>query len=75
MRAGGDDTKQIAEVISYGATTPSEVVISWLVDDGVPSRGHREAVLDPGLTWAGGSCRPHLLDPVCVVELGERQAR
>jgi uncharacterized protein YkwD len=61
----------VGEVISYGAVLPEEIVMSWLVDDGVPERGHREALLDPRYTRAGASCRPHLLNPVCVVDLVE----
>ncbi|MCS6807261.1 MAG: OmpA family protein [Bacteroidota bacterium] len=33
------------ENVSYGQTTPRNVVIQLLVDDGVPSRGHRQSVM------------------------------
>ncbi len=65
------EVQAVGEVISFGAVLPEEIVMSWLVDDGVSSRGHRQALLDPRYTRAGANCQPHLLNPVCVVDLVE----
>jgi uncharacterized protein YkwD len=37
----------VAENIAYGENSAREVVLQLLIDDGVPGRGHREALLDP----------------------------
>lgn len=66
-----DPVRSVAEVISYGAVSPQEIVQSFLVDDGVDDRGHRKALLDPTLRFAGAGCARHQLDPVCVIDLVE----
>ncbi len=49
----------IAENIAYGSDTPRAVVIDLLVDDGVPSRGHRHNILNRDSRFAGVGCAPH----------------
>ncbi|MBA3316782.1 MAG: CAP domain-containing protein [Gemmatimonadales bacterium] len=49
----------VAENIAYGENAGREVVIQLLVDDGVPDRGHRDNLLDPGWGAAGVACGPH----------------
>jgi len=34
--------------------------LQWIVDDGVPDRGHREALLDGNYTHVGIFTGPHL---------------
>lgn len=48
-----------AENIAYGSGNPMKVVIDLIVDDGVPSRGHRANIFQPRLRVMGGACGPH----------------
>ena len=60
----------IAENITYGAGDAASVVMQLIVDDGVPSRGHRVTTLNPVFRAVGVACAPHpAMRPVCVVEL------
>ena len=49
----------IAENISTLEEDPRQVVIQLLVDDGVPSRGHRLTIFNPDLHQAGVGSAPH----------------
>jgi uncharacterized protein YkwD len=49
----------IAENIGTLEEDPRQVVIQLLVDDGVPSRGHRHNLFNPDLHQAGAGCAPH----------------
>lgn len=48
-----------AENISYGIDEARMIVISLLIDDGVPDRGHRNNILNPGFSVAGISYGSH----------------
>ncbi len=48
-----------AENISYGIEDARQIVISLLIDDGVPERGHRANILNPAFTVAGVSYDSH----------------
>jgi uncharacterized protein YkwD len=48
-----------AENIDYGSANARDVLISLIVDDGVPSRGHRRNIFNPNLRVMGGACGPH----------------
>lgn len=43
----------VGENISYTEQTAREIVIVWLLDDGVMSRGHRKNILNPNYTKVG----------------------
>jgi len=49
----------VAENISTGEPEARQVVIQLLVDDGVPSRGHRRNLFNPELHQAGAGSAPH----------------
>ena len=60
------------ECISFGPRDPESVVVSLVVDDGVPSRGHRELLLNPGFHKAGIACGPHKkFGWMCVIDLAD----
>jgi uncharacterized protein YkwD len=49
----------IGENIDYGNTDPRHIIMHLLVDDGVPSRGHRKNILNPTFKLAGASLANH----------------
>jgi uncharacterized protein YkwD len=60
-----------AECISYGEDRARGIVISLLVDDGVPSRGHRKIILDPRYSVVGISVGSHLVySHMCTIDFG-----
>jgi len=65
-------TIAIGEAISYGpyvADRGRDVIAQLLVDDGVPSRGHRKALFDKDYRLAGVSCGPHpTFATACVID-------
>ena len=64
------------ECISYGEDQARGTVISLLVDDGVPSRGHRKIILDPGYSAVGISAGTHLVySNMCTLDFGGGQIR
>jgi uncharacterized protein YkwD len=70
MRAEGLYAGISEENISYGASTAKAVVRQLIIDDGVPSRGHRQSLFEAGLSHAGVSCGPHAqYGYMCVIDL------
>jgi len=58
----------IFEAIDYGQKeTAKDVVIAWLVDDGVPKRVHRTNLLFKDHNYCSISCGPHSTAEYCVV--------
>ena len=65
--------RKAGENISYGSAG-LQVVIDLIVDDGVPSRGHRKNILDPGFHDVGIAIGPHLrYGTMCVMDLTSAQ--
>jgi uncharacterized protein YkwD len=62
----------IGEAISYGpyvADRGRDVIAQLIVDDGVPSRGHRKTIYDQDYRLAGVSCGPHpTFEMACVID-------
>jgi uncharacterized protein YkwD len=58
----------VGENLSFAPVPADEVVILLLVDDGVPTRGHRKTLLDPRFGAIGVACAPHRYGRVCVMD-------
>lgn len=57
------------EIIDYSRDKPVSVVNSFIIDEGVPSRGHRKIIFDFDNTEFGASCGYHSKSNImCVVE-------
>jgi len=52
-----DDTS--AENIAYGVFTPQDIMIAFIVDDGVPDRGHRKVLYSSTYNKAATACGCH----------------
>lgn len=57
MRRGGGD--YTSEIIAFGGMSAEEIVRMWVINDGSPDRGHREAVFDDEMHYAGVGCGQH----------------
>ena len=65
----GTWTVTMGENIMYGPNTGRDVVAGLLVDDGVPSRGHRINILNAAFTVVGVACSSHpKYRTVCVMD-------
>lgn len=63
----------IAENCAYGCETALEVVMQLLVDEGVPSLGHRKNILNPQIVAIGVATRQHLeWRCITVQDFGDR---
>lgn len=63
----------VGENISYGFEDPREAVISLLVDDDVPDRGHRRNFFDPDYRVLGVAFGPHpQYGTMCVLTFASR---
>ena len=57
------------ENIDYGNAEARRIVISFLVDDGVSSRGHRKNILDKAFNFIGVAVGPHpTYRSMCVLD-------
>jgi len=67
-RRGGDIF--VGESIYYGVDRAEHVVRNLIIDDGVPSRGHRAQLFTPDYRFAGVGCAEHRrFQHICVVDL------
>ena len=64
---------QAGENLAYGATTAVELIVGWVVDDGVAARGHRQNLLNPAFRLAGAAAAPHpQWGSVCVMDFAQQ---
>ena len=60
----------LGENICYGNDTARERLLTWLIDDGFPSRGHRRRLMGTEYQVAGISCGAHpQYSAMCVLTL------
>jgi uncharacterized protein YkwD len=58
----------VGENLSYGKYTARQRVVTWLIDDGFASRGHRLSIFNKDYKLAGLSCGDHAQrTTMCVV--------
>jgi uncharacterized protein YkwD len=57
----------LCENIDFGAVSGEEILISLLVDDGVPDRGHRNTIFNPKLKLIGVGIANHAEYGTCTV--------
>lgn len=70
MERYGAWLKTAGENIDYGNQNARRIVLSLLIDDGVPSRGHRANILNPDFKAVGIACGPHKrYRYMCVMDL------
>lgn len=64
----GDWEAAIGETIVYEVTTPRQIIIALIIDDGVPNRGHRRNIFDPNYKITGLSVsEPLSFGSKCVI--------
>lgn len=69
LRRYGAWLSTAAENIDYGSANARDVLISLIVDDGVPSRGHRRNIFNPNIRVMGGACGEHTrYRTMCVID-------
>src|SRR5260370_25403571 len=60
----------IGENLTYGNESARERILTWLIDDGFASRGHRNRLMSENYRVAGVSCGPHPeFGSMCVLTL------
>jgi len=60
----------IGENLTYGNESAREQILTWLIDDGDATRGHRKRVMSQDYKVAGISCGPHPeYGTMCVLDL------
>ena len=63
----GDFVAKSGESCGYGSATAEEHVLQLLIDDGVPTRGHRKNMLDHAFQVVGCASGPHAKLRTCAV--------
>jgi len=59
----------MAENIAYGKLTARMMVLGFIIDDGIPGRGHRKNIFNPLLRYAGVACGDHAnFGIMCVID-------
>lgn len=60
----------IGENLTYGNESARERLLTWLIDDGFPGRGHRLRLMSSDYKVAGVCCGPHpQFQSMCVITL------
>ena len=69
MAQCGQWTGRAGENISYGYSDARTIVVTLIVDQGVPDRGHRRNIFCRAFKVAGAACGPHSrYGSMCVID-------
>ena len=72
IRRHDSSFRGMGEAIAYGQAEARDIVVSLLVDDGVPGRGHRKIILTPAYNSAGLSIGAHAgYGVMCVIDFAQ----
>jgi len=72
MAKQGQWTGRAGENISYGYADARTIVVTLIVDQGVPGRGHRRNIFCRDFRVAGAACGPHAQYGVmCVIDFAD----
>jgi uncharacterized protein YkwD len=64
----GSWQRTIGENIAYGNETAREVIVSFIIDDGIAARGHRKNLFDAQFHVVGVGCGAHkIYRQMCVI--------
>lgn len=62
-----------AENCDYGNDKALDIVMSLLIDEGIPDKGHRKNILDKDMEYLGVSIEEHKkYDYTCVMDFGKK---
>ena len=67
MKRYGGGYSTAGENCAYGPKTGQDIVVQFLIDDGVPSRGHRKNIMNGAFTQSGLSIQTHPQFRYCCV--------
>lgn len=69
IRRYGDVAGASGECISFGYYEARQIVMALIIDDGVPSRGHRRSIYNEKFQFAGMAAGPHkTFKNMCVID-------
>jgi uncharacterized protein YkwD len=66
------DRMTMGENIDYGNSSAEDIVVSLVIDDGVPSRGHLKNIMNSSFCRAGVALGPHKKYKfMCVIDFSD----
>ncbi len=72
LRGYVKDRKVLGENIDYGNSCAEDIVVSLVIDDGVPSRGHLKNIMKSSFRHAGAAIGPHkLYGFMCAIDFSD----
>jgi uncharacterized protein YkwD len=67
LKRYGSWNRAVGENIAYSTMAAREIVVGWIIDDGTPSRGHRNAIFNANFSTTGiATGKSSTYGPLCV---------